>query len=114
MAPLLFMALLLPLCCSWPPEYLSWSTLGNPGLNSKTELLYTLITVNFYQFINFIKVANRDIQKYNANFIKLFNNNVRNKFFKNKLIIKTKKFKINKYNVKHYLKSLKVIFYIWK
>ena len=32
------MAPLLPLCCSWPPEYLSWPTLGKPALNLSNNL----------------------------------------------------------------------------
>ena len=33
---------LLPLCCSWPPEYLSWPILGNPDIDLKYLIIKTL------------------------------------------------------------------------
>ena len=29
---------ILPLCCSWPPEYLTWPTLGSPDVGDKEKM----------------------------------------------------------------------------
>ena len=82
-APLLLIALLLPLYCLWPPEYLSCAPRGPLGLlgkpwfritNFKACYITKLIKQKYYRLINVI--------------LKLINDNLYNNFKYLKLLIK--------------------------